>query len=262
MGIPISQVDAFTDRPFAGNPAAVCLLPAARDARWMQNVAAEMNLSETAFLVRQNGGYDLRWFTPTIEVELCGHATLAAAHVLWESGQLPPDQEARFETRSGLLTTRLADGWIEMDFPADPPAPIAVDGLAAMLGCDPQWVGEGRFDLFVEADSEQTVRDLKPDLRALAALPYRGQVVTARASSPGYDFVSRFFGPASGIDEDPVTGSAHCALGPFWQSRLNRDDLRGYQASARGGEVRVRPAGSRVILAGKAVTVLRGELCE
>jgi PhzF family phenazine biosynthesis protein len=263
MGIPISQVDAFTDRPFAGNPAAVCLLPAERDAYWMQNVAAEMNLSETAFLLRRDGCYDLRWFTPTVEVDLCGHATLASAHVLWESGHLPADQDARFMTRSGLLVARQAGGWIEMDFPADPPAATApVDNLAAMLGCNPLWVGTGRFDLFVEADSEQAVRTLKPHLQALAALPYRGVVVTARSSTAPYDFVSRFFGPASGVDEDPVTGSAHCSLGPFWQRRLGRDELVGFQASARGGEVRVRSAGERVILAGKAVTVLRGELCE
>jgi len=262
MGIPIAQVDAFTDRPFAGNPAAVCVLPAARDARWMQSVAAEMNLAETAFLVQRSGGHDLRWFTPTVEVDLCGHATLASAHVLWESGQLPAGQEARFETRSGLLLARQAGDWIEMDFPADPPAQMAaVNGLAAILGCDPVWVGKGRFDLFVELDSEETVRALKPHLQALAALPYRGMVVTAQSAEP-YDFVSRFFGPASGIDEDPVTGSAHCALGPFWQQRLGRDDLVGFQASARGGEVKVRPAGDRVILAGKAITVLRGELCE
>jgi predicted PhzF superfamily epimerase YddE/YHI9 len=263
MGIPISQVDAFTDRPFAGNPAAVCLLPAERDARWMQHVAAEMNLSETAFLLQRDGYYDLRWFTPNVEVDLCGHATLASAHVLWESGRLPAGREARFETRSGLLVARQAGGWIEMDFPADPPCGIAAPGgLAAMLGCDPVWVGKGRFDLFVQVDSEETVRALQPRLLQLAALPYRGMVVTARASTASYDFVSRFFGPAAGIDEDPVTGSAHCSLAPFWQGRLGRDELVGFQASARGGEVRVRPAGERVILAGKAVTVLQGELRE
>jgi predicted PhzF superfamily epimerase YddE/YHI9 len=263
MGIPISQVDAFTDRPFAGNPAGVCVLPAAREARWMQQVAAEMNLPETAFLVRGDGHYDLRWFTPTVEVDLCGHATLASAHVLFESRRLAPGQDACFQTRSGLLVARQAGGWIEMDFPADPPVEITPpDRLAALLGCDPVWVGKGRFDLFVDAGSEETVRGLKPQLHVLAALPYRGMVVTARASSQPYDFVSRFFAPASGIDEDPVTGSAHCSLGPYWQRRLGRDELVGFQASARGGEVRVRPAGERVILAGKAVTVLQGELIE
>ncbi len=261
MGIPISQVDAFTDRPFSGNPAAVCLLPAARDAAWMQNVAAEMNLSETAFLVRNNAAFDLRWFTPAVEVDLCGHATLASAHILWESGELLAESEARFETRSGTLLARRSGGWIEMDFPADPPSEtVAPDGLAATIGCDAVWVGKGRFDLFVEADSEKTIRKLKPDFRALAVLPYRGIVVTARSETAGYDFVSRFFGPAAGIDEDPVTGSAHCTLAPFWRDRLGRGELVGFQASARGGTVRVRPVGDRVLLAGKAVTVLRGEL--
>jgi PhzF family phenazine biosynthesis protein len=263
MGIPISQVDSFTDRPFAGNPAGVCELPAARDDRWMQHVAAEMNVSETAFVVPRDGRYDLRWFTPTVEVDLCGHATLASAHVLWEAGRLRADQDARFETRSGLLSARRAGEWIEMDFPADPPAEITLaEGLPQILGCIPVWAGRGRFDLFVEVDSEETVRALKPRLNALAVLPYRGMVVTARCSSGKYDFVSRFFGPAAGIDEDPVTGSAHCALAPYWHRRLGRDEMMGFQASARGGEVRVRPSGERVLLAGKAVTVLRGELCE
>jgi predicted PhzF superfamily epimerase YddE/YHI9 len=292
MPIPISQVDSFTSVPFAGNPAAVCVLPEPRSAAWMQNVAREMNVSETAFLVRKDGRYDLRWFTPAVEVDLCGHATLASAHILWESGELAPREDACFETRSGLLIARQAKGaiaaagsiavggsieaegsikaepssraggWIEMDFPSDPPAEIATPpGLAEMLGCDPAWVGKGRFDLFVQTDTEQTVRALKPDFRALTELPYRGIVVTAE-SSEGYDFVSRFFAPASGIDEDPVTGSAHCSLGPFWQQRLGRDRLTAFQASARGGEVRVEPRGERVLLAGKAVTVLRGELLD
>lgn len=266
MGIPISQVDAFTDQPFSGNAAAVCVLPEPRAAGWMQDVAAEMNLSETAFLVKKDGRYDLRWFTPAVEVDLCGHATLASAHVLWESGQLEVAEPACFETRSGLLIARQTDasqptGWIEMDFPADPPEPATPPAaLDEMLGCEPTWVGKGRFDLFVEADSEQAVRGLKPDFRALSALPYRGVVVTAKSSSGGYDFVSRFFGPASGIDEDPVTGSAHCSLGPYWSERLGGKQLIGFQASKRGGTVRVQSNGERVLLAGKAVTVLRGEL--
>jgi PhzF family phenazine biosynthesis protein len=261
MGIPIIQVDAFTAHPFAGNPAAVCLLPAERDAAWMQNVAAEMNLSETAFLLPRGDRYSLRWFTPAVEVDLCGHATLASAHVLWESGELPAGQDACFDTRSGLLRARQAGDWIEMDFPADPPQQISpAPGLAALLGCDPVWAGKGRFDLFVEVDSEEVVRGLRPDLRSLAALPYRGLVVTARSPAGGYDFVSRFFAPASGIDEDPVTGSAHCSLAPYWSPRLGREEMLGFQASRRGGIVRVRPAGDRVVLAGRAVTVLRGEL--
>jgi len=261
VGLRITQVDAFTDTPFAGNPAAVCLLPAPRDEGWMQKVAREMNLSETAFLVPQADGYALRWFTPAVEVALCGHATLASAHVLWEDGHLPPGRQARFHTESGLLTGDRAGEWIELDFPAkrEEPAP-APAGLAEALGAAPKYIGRNQFDYLVEVDGEATVRGLKPDQGALAALPVRGVIVTARADSPGYDFVSRFFAPGSGVPEDPVTGSAHCALGPFWQSRLGKRELVAYQASPRGGVVRVRVAGERVMLGGKAVTVLRGEL--
>jgi PhzF family phenazine biosynthesis protein len=263
VGLRITQVDAFTDRPFAGNPAAVCLLPAPRDEGWMQSVAREMNLSETAFLVRQADGYALRWFTPAVEVALCGHATLASAHVLWEDGHLPSGQQARFDTQSGPLTGDRAGEWIELDFPAkrEEPAP-APAGLAEALGAVPKYVGRNQFDYLVEVDGEATVRSLKPDHAALAALPVRGVIVTARAESRGYDFVSRFFAPGSGVPEDPVTGSAHCALGPFWQSRLGKSELVAYQASPRGGVVRVRVAGERVKLGGKAVTVLRGELLD
>jgi PhzF family phenazine biosynthesis protein len=261
VGLRITQVDAFTDTPFAGNPAVVCLLPAPRDEGWMQKVAREMNLSETAFLVPQADGYALRWFTPAVEVVLCGHATLASAHVLWEDGHLPPGRQARFHTKSGLLAGDRAGEWIELDFPAkrEEPAP-APAGLAEALGAAPKYIGRNQFDYLVEVDGEATVRGLKPDHGALGALPVHGVIVTARADSPGYDFVSRFFAPGSGVAEDPVTGSAHCALGPFWQSRLGKRELVAYQASPRGGVVRVRVAGERVMLGGKAVTVLRGEL--
>ena len=262
MGLRITQVDAFTDTPFAGNPAAVCLLPAPRDEKWMQSVAREMNLSETAFLVKHDGdGFDLRWFTPAVEVALCGHATLASAHVLWEEAHLPPAQQARFHTKSGLLTGERVGEWIELDFPAkrEEPAP-APPGLAEALGVTPKYVGRNQFDYLVEVDAEDTVRRLAPNHAALAALPVRGVIVTSRAASAGYDFVSRFFAPGSGIPEDPVTGSAHCALGPFWRARLGKDELTAYQASPRGGIVRVRVGGDRVKLGGKAVTVLRGEL--
>ena len=261
MSLRIAQVDAFTDKPFAGNPAAVCLLPVPRDEGWMQSVAREMNLSETAFLVPQSDGYALRWFTPAVEVALCGHATLASAHVLWEDGHLPPGRQARFHTRSGLLTGDRAGEWIELDFPAkrEEPAP-APAGLAQALGVAPKYVGRNQFDYLVEVDGESTVRNLAPDHAALAALPVRGVIVTSRADSRGYDFVSRFFAPGSGVPEDPVTGSAHCALGPYWQARLGKSDFVAYQASPRGGVVRVRVVGERVKLGGKAVTVLRGEL--
>jgi PhzF family phenazine biosynthesis protein len=261
VGLRITQVDAFTDVPFAGNPAAVCLLPAPRDDGWMQRVAREMNLSETAFLEKRDDGFALRWFTPTIEVALCGHATLASAHVLWEEGHLAPSQQARFHTKSGLLTGDRAGEWIDLDFPAkrEEPAPMPA-GLAEALGAAPKYVGRNQFDYLVEVDAEETVRRLTPNHTALASLPVRGVIVTSRADSAGYDFVSRFFAPGSGVMEDPVTGSAHCALGPFWQARLGKSELVGYQASARGGVVRVRVAGDRVKLGGKAVTVLRGEL--
>jgi PhzF family phenazine biosynthesis protein len=261
MPIPIYVADAFTDRPFAGNPAAVCLLPGPRDDAWMQQVAAEMNLAETAFLFPEGDGYRLRWFTPTVEVDLCGHATLASAHVLWETGALPGTQAARFQTRSGLLTVERQGGEITMDFPAEPARPCpAPEGLAEVLGVVPRFVGKNRLDYLVEVGSENMVRNLRPDIAKLAALGGRGVIVTAAASTPGFDFVSRFFAPCAGINEDPVTGSAHCCLGPFWGERLGRAELRGYQASARGGAVGVRLAGPRVHLRGRAVTVLRGEL--
>jgi PhzF family phenazine biosynthesis protein len=263
MPIPIVQVDAFTEHPFGGNPAAVCLLPEERDASWMQLVAREMNLSETAFLVRRADWFDLRWFTPSVEVDLCGHATLASAHVLWEEKHLEASQPARFQTKSGLLTARRDEGQIWLDFPALPEKPVeAPDALERGLGVSARYVGRNAFDYLVEVESEDAVRNLSPDMDALARMGGRGVIVTSRAHGSQYDFVSRFFAPASGIDEDPVTGSAHCCLGPFWASRLSRSELVGYQASARGGFVRVRCRGDRVDLGGHAVTVLRGTLEE
>ena len=262
MALTITQVDAFASKAFEGNPAAVCVLPEPADAVWMQRVAREMNLSETAFLVRRNdGGFDLRWFTPGVEVDLCGHATLASAHVLWESGYLAPDAPAIFHTRSGQLTASSRDGWIEMDFPAEPDEPARGPAwLGDALGAEPVYVGRNRFDYLVEVDDEATVRRLDPDLRRLAELGPRGVMVTARAGTDGIDFVSRFFAPCTGIDEDPVTGSAHCCLGPYWQRRLGRDAFTAWQASARGGLVRVTVREDRVLLSGQAITVLRGEL--
>src|SRR2546423_3222404 len=263
MGLKIVQVDAFANRAFHGNPAAVCVLPAPRDERWMQDVAREMNLAETAFLHADDGDYRLRWFTPTVEVALCGHATLASAHVLWEEGHLPAGREARFHTQSGLLTARRAGDWIELDFPATPPAPAPQPaGLAAALRAGTRWVGRSKFDYLVELETEEAVGGLKPDLAALERVDTRGVIVTSRASTPGFDFVSRFFAPQTGVPEDPVTGSAHCALAPFWSERLHKAELTGYQASARGGVVRVRLAGDRVVLGGQAVTVLQGELVQ
>ncbi len=263
MTLPIYQVDAFTDQPFAGNPAAVCILPEPRDEAWMQVVAREMNLSETAFLCEQEDGFDLRWFTPVVEVELCGHATLASAHVLWETGLLAPHEQARFHTQSGLLTAeRLAEG-IELDFPARAQEPVSVPaGLLEALGVAAEYVGRGQFDYLVEVASEDAVRKLEPNFAQLKGLGIRGVIVTSRAATPPFDFVSRFFAPGVGIDEDPVTGAAHCYLGPFWAERLGKDELVAFQASERGGVVRVRAMGERVQLGGRAVTVLRGALVD
>jgi PhzF family phenazine biosynthesis protein len=261
MGLAITQVDAFTDTPFGGNPAAVCLLQEPRPERWMQLVAREMNLPETAFLIRYGDGFDLRWFTPTTEVDLCGHATLASAHVLWEEGHLRTDQTAGFHTRSGLLEATKNEAWIEMDFPSTPAEPASsIEALESALGAKPSFTGRSKFDYLVELSSEEEVRALQPDFASLKQLPVRGVIVTSRSSNAEYDFVSRFFAPATGVDEDPVTGSAHCCLAPYWKERIGRDDLTGYQASTRGGYVRTRCGGDRVILSGQAVTVLRAEL--
>jgi PhzF family phenazine biosynthesis protein len=261
MSLRIVQVDAFTSTPFSGNPAAVCVLPGPAEVKWMQSVAAEMNLSETAFLHREGDGFQLRWFTPTVEVDLCGHATLASAHVLWEEGHLGRGERAHFASKSGTLTAEWRDGLIELDFPAGPTsAARAPAELTQGLGVEFTFVGTTPFDYLVEVASEEVVRGLRPDMNALARIDARGIIVTARATTPRYDFVSRFFGPNAGIPEDPVTGSAHCALGPYWQARLGKDAFFAHQASPRGGDVRVTVAGSRVKLGGQAVTVLRGEL--
>lgn len=261
MSLDLFQVDAFTDRPFAGNPAAVCLLTEPANAEWMQNVAREMNLAETAFIHPTGDGFGLRWFTPAVEVELCGHATVASAHVLWETGTLAPDDLARFHTLSGLLTAERTGEWIELDFPARPAEEVdPPEGLAEALGAKPLFVGRSKYDYLLELPSEEAVRNADPDHRRLAALPVRGVIVTARGSDNPFHFISRFFAPGSGIDEDPVTGSAHCTLGPYWRERLGQDEFLAYQASPRGGVVRVRVEGDRVKLGGQAVTVLRGRL--
>jgi len=254
-------VDAFTDTPFAGNPAAVCLLEDPQDDRWMQLVAAEMNLSETSYLWPDEAGYRLRWFTPATEVDLCGHATLAAAHVLWTERIIAADVPIAFQTRSGKLTATRSSLGIELDFPATPPVESEpADGLLQALQVDAIYTGKTRFDQFVVVESPRQLENLSPDFRRLAAVPTRGTIVTSRSESPKYEFASRFFAPAAGIDEDPVTGSAHCALAPYWSQQLGRPNLVGYQASRRGGIVRVCDRGERVTLAGQAVLVMRGEL--
>jgi PhzF family phenazine biosynthesis protein len=227
----------------------------------MQNVAREMNLSETAFVLRRTDGWGLRWFTPAAEVDLCGHATLASAHVLWETGALRKDETARFHTRSGLLTAVRRGDWIELDFPSTPDEPAdAPPGLAESLHATPRYVGKTVFDYLVELDSEEALRALRPDFAGLATLDTRGVVVTSRSADPEFDFVSRYFAPAFGIDEDPVTGSTHCALTPFWAARLNKTSFLAKQLSARGGVLKLELKGHRVAIGGQAVTVLRGEL--
>ena len=262
MGIRIVQVDAFTDRPFAGNPAAVCVLREPKPDQWLHAVAREMNLSETAFLWQHEDGYQLRWLTPAVEVDLCGHATVASAHVLWEDGHLPEGRQARFHTRSGLLTADRRGAWIELNFPSKIAQPAdAPPALLSSLGVErAAFVGRNAFDYLVEIESEQALRSLAPDYSSLRRIEVRGVIVTAKAEGGEFDFVSRFFAPAAGVDEDPVTGSAHTALAPYWGARLGKCEMTAYQASPRGGIVRVRLKGERVILGGQAVTVMTGEL--
>ena len=267
--IEILQIDAFSSRAFSGNPAGVCILndddpilsaPEGDLGVWMQSVAMEMNLSETAFLIRENEGFRLRWFTPTLEVDLCGHATLAAAHFLYSKDLVKRDTEIKFYSRSGVLSATQSEGWIWLDFPAEPAVETPqVMGLSEILEIPILYAGKNRMDYIFEIESEETLRVLKPDLRLLEGLDARGVIITARAKSEseGYDFVSRFFAPRAGIVEDPVTGSAHCCLAPHWAHRLKRQELTGYQASRRGGIVRVKNRGDRVILGGQALTVMK-----
>ncbi len=262
MSTPIWQVDSFSSEPFSGNPAGVCLLDQPRPDEWLQQVAREMNLSETAFLLRRDEGWLLRWFTPAVEVRLCGHATLASAHILWYGDLADPAQAIRFFTRySGELTARRRDELIELDFPARPPRRVAPPaGLIEALGITAVEVFRDREDYLVLVQDAATVRAVAPDFQRLRGVEARGVIVTAASDDPEYDFVSRFFAPAVGIDEDPVTGSAHCCLCPFWAERLGKQRLVGYQASARGGVVKVETTGERVKLAGPAVTIFEGQL--
>ena len=265
MGIPYFQVDAFvTGKPFSGNPAGVCLLPGPREEAWMQALAREVNQAETAFLHPEKDGYRLRWFTPSVEIPLCGHATLASAHVLWQERILKPGEEARFWTQSGLLKAGQKDGFIELDFPAKPALPCErVQGLEESLGAPVLSLGHNGTQYLAELASAETVRNLKPDFKMMESFldsQLHGVIVTAASDDREYDFISRFFAPLAGIPEDQVTGSAHCCLGPFWENRFHKSSLRAYQASARGGVIQVRCEGDRVYLGGKAVTVIRGNL--
>ncbi|MCF6255777.1 MAG: PhzF family phenazine biosynthesis protein [Gammaproteobacteria bacterium] len=260
--LPIFQVDAFiTDKSFSGNPAAVCLLTVSKSAEWMQAVAEEMNLSETAFVCACDDGFELRWFTPTIEVDLCGHATLAAAHVLWEQNMLTAGTTARFQSKSGCLRVRQSADRIELDFPAEPVvATKAPDALLSALGIEHAEVYRNRLDYLVTVPTVAEVRELTPDFSRLKKVDIRGVMVTAGADDANVDFVSRFFAPAAGINEDPVTGSAHCALYPFWSERLNKTEMTAFQASKRGGLLKLRGEEGRVMIAGRTLTVTSGEL--
>lgn len=256
----IFQVDSFTNELFKGNPAAVCMFAEDESDQWMQSMAGEMNLSETAFLKQSAAGYDLRWFTPTTEVDLCGHATLAAAHILWESGELDLNQEAKFFTRSGILKATKMGSWIQLDFPLEednevkPPKEL-IDGLKVPF----TYVGKNRMDYIVEVESEAILRDLNPDKDTLCKLTNRGVIVTCKSEDDKFDFVSRFFAPALGIDEDPVTGSAHCCLGPYWKRKSGQDQFIAYQASARGGMLKLTVS-DRVYISGQAKTVFSGKM--
>lgn len=262
MGVPIYQIDSFTHQIFKGNPAGVCVLQGPPEDGWMQKVASEMNLSETAFLYREKEGFNLRWFTPTTEVDLCGHATLASAHVLWTEKILTPEETIKFFTKSGTLTAKYLDGWIELNFPSKsensskPP-----EGLLQALGItDVVYVGKTSSDYLLEVSDPAIVRNMKPQFNQLSRLGSEGVIVTSHSDSDEYDFISRYFDPAEGIDEDPVTGSAHCCLGPYWSKRLGKNEFTAYQASKRGGSLKVRVDGDRVLLQGQAYMVLRGEL--
>ncbi len=263
MGVKIYQVDAFTEQPYKGNPAAVCLLEETKDETWMQAVANENNLSETAFVLPENDGYKLRWFTPKNEVKLCGHATLASAHILYEEKLLPLNIPARFYTLSGLLTASYYEdtNLIELDFPATAVIPCEPpSGLVEALGIKPIFIGRSDDDYLIEVASEDEVKDAAPDFGRLTQVSCRGVIVTALSKSRNCDFISRFFAPAVGVNEDPVTGSAHCRLTPYWQAKLKKNEFIAYQASKRGGFLQLVAAGDRVRIGGKAVTVLKGEL--
>lgn len=260
MSREIISVDAFTNEPFTGNPAAVCVLDGDVDERWMQLVAREINYAETAFVKPIGENYSLRWFTPTTEVDLCGHATLASAHVLWQTGRLAKESAVTFQTRSGSLVAARREDWIELDFPTTPASSVpAPAGLNTALNAEIVSAHRSKFDLLVELTDQQTIEQLQPDIGKLKRYPVRGVIVTAPGTDK-YDFVSRFFAPQSGVDEDPVTGSAHCALGEFWQKRLGKSDLHARQVSARGGTVRVQVRGDRTLLLGQAITTMRSEL--
>jgi PhzF family phenazine biosynthesis protein len=239
----------------------VVLLEQQAETAWMQSIAREMNLSETAFVHPQQGGYHLQWFTPQVEVDLCGHATLATAHILWQTGLVKAAESVRFFTRSGWLTASQCKDLIEMDFPSAPVAPMDVsEEIITAVGARPDYTFISHDKWLFEYADESIIRQLKPDFAALKQRTGSALAVTAPSSTPAFDFVSRYFAPWIGIDEDPVTGSAHCTLGSYWAHKLGKNHLTAFQASARGGIVHVRISDDRTYVGGKAVTVFAGEL--
>jgi PhzF family phenazine biosynthesis protein len=259
MNLRIFQVDAFTEKPMRGNPAGVCILEKVMPDEWMQGIAKEMNLSETAFIKKEGDSFSLRWFTPKVEVDLCGHATLATAHILYKYNYLPISEVARFQTKSGLQKAKSNGVWIELDFPQTPVSNTEIpDGLEKALGAKISYMGKSIFDYFAVLENDKVVKELNPDFKELAKYGMRGIIVTASSSS--FDFVSRFFAPQSGINEDPVTGSAHSALYPYWSNKLGKQQMLAYQASERSGILKLDSIGDRVLIAGQAVTIFEGNL--
>ncbi|MEQ2528453.1 PhzF family phenazine biosynthesis protein [Bacillaceae bacterium CLA-AA-H227] len=257
----LSIINTFTEKAFEGNPAAVCFLREEKGSNWMQNVAKEINLPTTAFIHSLNKAYNLRWFTPTTEIPICGHGTLASSYFLWEKGLMDKDKCITYKTKSGVLKAELMDGWIQLQFPAIyEEKTIAPDLLLMSLAVQPIYVGKSNLDYLVEVESEEIVRNLKPNIELIAKLPVRGVIVTSKSNTNEYDFLSRFFSPSQGIIEDYVNGSSHCCLGPYWKNKLNKTEFTAYQASERGGILRVRVLDNNVLLSGKAVTIFEGKL--
>ncbi|WP_416150179.1 PhzF family phenazine biosynthesis protein [Salipaludibacillus sp. HK11] len=255
----LSILNTFTDQAFKGNPAAVCMLREKKDSSWMQSIAKEMNLPVTAFINQFKNDYYLRWFTPSMEIPICGHGTLASSFFLWEKGYVKKEKNIAFHTKSGVLKSQLIDNWVKLEFPSILEEKIiAPDLLINALGVEPTYVGKNQFDYLVELKSEDIVRNLIPNINLIAQLPVRGVIVTSHSNSNDFDFVSRFFSPAQGLNEDYVTGSAHCCLGPYWKSRLQKSEFTAYQASDRGGIIKVKLIDDKVLLSGKAVIVFEG----
>ncbi|KOS66332.1 phenazine biosynthesis protein PhzF family [Lysinibacillus contaminans] len=257
----LSIINTFTEQAFRGNPAAVCFLSDAKESSWMQTVAKEINLPTTAFIGFLNGEYHLRWFTPSTEIPICGHGTLASSYFLWEKGFVDKEKSITFHTKSGVLKARLIDGWVQLQFPAIiEENVVAPELLIKALGVEPVYVGKSRLDYLVEVESEEIVRDLKPNIDLIAQLPVRGVIVTSHSNENKFDFVSRFFSPAQGIIEDYVNGSSHCCLGPYWKNKLHKTDFTAYQASERGGIIKVKVLGDEIFISGKSITIFEGKL--